>query len=81
MHIKVEIENQTRVYVHDMQPTIMALTGSRTRPLYVLRDQDDNPCSVSVFMETETLQSLYAQLKEILEPESEASQCAQPVSV
>lgn len=86
MRIKVEIEDQPRVYVHNMQPTIMALNGSRTQPLYVLRNQDDRPCAISVFMETKELQSLYGQLKEILEPEApeeqeESSTCAQPASV
>lgn len=71
MIISVEIEKKTRVYVHELKPTLRVLdTGGPTT--YVLSDADDKlaaPSSLSVFLYQENIQSLYAQLKAILEPD------------
>ena len=72
MYIRVEIEDRTKIYVHDIAPAIRDLGDASGRQLYALvhkTDTLDNPCTVSVFMDRQQMAALYDQLKEILEPE------------
>lgn len=75
MHINVEIQDATRVYVHDLKPLIKNLNPDKGRDaLYVLCDRNheiptDKHSSLSVFLHIHELQTLYAQLKAILEPD------------
>lgn len=84
MHLKVEVNNLTRVYIHDMKPVVQNLQEVGREPLYCLSDtardhKGDPSCHLTVFFDTLRLQDLYAQLKDIFEP-AEVPAPEQPVA-